>query len=163
MPYFVVGLDGEKFGPVDVLTLNHWVQDGRVTPDSTLEDVSTGQQVLASSIPELDFPAISAVSQGNPQSNYPRDQIAAGIDEGAKDLETAWLFASTGIIGSIVFLFFCPIFSIINVLSIFGIVYSWKASRKGSPNTRGAMICSIIGLVLGILIVIGFFAIVGLD
>ncbi len=163
MQYFVVGLDGEKFGPANVLTLNIWVQDGRVAPDSMLEDALTGQQVLASSIPELTFPVAASFAQGIPQSNYPRHHNVVGTDEGAKDLETAWLFATTGIVGSIVFLFFCPIFSIINVLSIFGIVYSLKASRKGSPNTRGAMICSIIGLVLGILIVIGFFAIVGLD
>ena len=163
MQYFVVGLDGEKFGPANVLTLNIWVQDGRVAPDSMLEDALTGQQVLALSIPELTFPVAASFAQGIPQSNYPRHHNVVGTDEGAKDLETAWLFATTGIVGSIIFLFFCPIFSIINVLSIFGIVYSLKAARKGSPNTRGAMICSIIGLVLGILIVIGFFAIVGLD
>jgi len=163
MPYFVIGLDGEKFGPVDVLTLNHWVQDGRVAPDSMLEDVSTGQHVLASSISELVFQASTSFVQGNPPSNYPRNQNVVGTDLGAKDLETAWLFATTGIIGSIVFLFLCPLFSALNVLSIFGIVYSLNAARKGSPNTKGAMICSIIGLVLGRVIVIGIVAIVGLD
>jgi hypothetical protein len=163
MPYFVVGLDGEKFGPADVLTLNHWVQEGRIVPETMLEDVSTGQQVLASSIPELVFPVATSFAHGNPQSNYPRQRHVVSADEGAKDLETAWLFATTGIIGSIVFLFCCPVFSVLNVLSIFGIVYSLKAAKKGSPNTRGAMICSIIGLVLGILIVIGFVVIVGLD
>lgn len=163
MPYYVVGLDEERFGPADVLTLNHWVQEGRIAPETMLEDVSTGQQVLASSIPELTFPVAASFAEGNPQSNYPRHHHVVGTDEGAKDLETAWLFATTGIIGSIVFLFFCPIFSMINVLSIFGIVYSLKAARKGSSNTRGAMICSIVGLVLGILIVIGFFAIMGFD
>jgi hypothetical protein len=163
MQYFVVGLDGEKFGPADVLTLNIWVQEGRIAPETMLEGASTGQKVSASSIPEIVFPGVPPFSQGSQQSNYPRGHVVGSPDSGAKDLETAWLFATTGVVGSIVFLFFCPLFSIVNVLSIFGIVYSLKALRNGSPNTRGAMICSIVGLVLGIVIVIGFFAIMGFD
>jgi hypothetical protein len=53
MNYFVVGADGNKYGPASVDTLKQWVQEGRLSTQSTLIDAATNAQVQAGSVPGL--------------------------------------------------------------------------------------------------------------
>ncbi len=55
MKYYVIWSDGQKFGPADVDTLNQWIQEGRVTPETELESVATMARLSASSVPGLIF------------------------------------------------------------------------------------------------------------
>lgn len=55
--YYVVDVtSGQKYGPADVATLNQWIQEGRLAPDSMLEDAVTGSQGRAGDLPALLFP-----------------------------------------------------------------------------------------------------------
>jgi len=38
MKYYVIGIDGNKYGPCEISTLKDWAKDGRLTPESTLID-----------------------------------------------------------------------------------------------------------------------------
>ena len=54
MQYFVIGPDGQKFGPADINTLTQWAAEGRLTPATMLED-EFGKQMPASELPGV-FP-----------------------------------------------------------------------------------------------------------
>jgi hypothetical protein len=62
MGYYVLGEQGQKYGPADLATLNEWVTEGRVLPGTMLEDATSGARVMASSVAGLRF------AQSPPQS-----------------------------------------------------------------------------------------------
>jgi hypothetical protein len=66
--YFVLADDGQRYGPVDVPTLNQWVQDGRIARHTTLEDAETGVQMSAPAISGLMLP--QPVSRSFFDDNY---------------------------------------------------------------------------------------------
>lgn len=53
MGYYVIAQDGNRYGPADIPTLQQWVREGRIAPNTTLEDEFTGTQIRASLLPEL--------------------------------------------------------------------------------------------------------------
>lgn len=53
MGYYVIAHDGNRYGPADIATLQQWVREGRIAPNTTLEDEVTGTQIRASLLPEL--------------------------------------------------------------------------------------------------------------
>ncbi|NSW79580.1 MAG: DUF4190 domain-containing protein [Chthonomonadetes bacterium] len=53
MGYYVIAHDGNRYGPADIATLQQWVREGRIAPNTTLEDEFTGTQIRASLLPEL--------------------------------------------------------------------------------------------------------------
>ncbi len=55
MTFYVIGTDGSKYGPTDIPTLQQWVAEGRVVSQTLLEEVETGRQGYASSVPSLSF------------------------------------------------------------------------------------------------------------
>ncbi len=61
MGYYVIAHDGNRYGPADITTLQQWVKEGRIAPNTTLEDEVTGTQIRASLVPELShlFPSQS--------------------------------------------------------------------------------------------------------
>ncbi|MBV6458881.1 MAG: hypothetical protein HONBIEJF_02020 [Fimbriimonadaceae bacterium] len=61
MEYYVLGADGNKYGPADVPTLNTWAQEGRVLPTTLLEDFQTGQKLQASAVVGMQFPGSGAI------------------------------------------------------------------------------------------------------
>lgn len=75
MTYFVVGPDGQRYGPSSTDTLNAWIVEGRLQAESTLEEEGTRRQLRAGAVPELRFaPPIPAVG---PVGAYPR--VGSGI------------------------------------------------------------------------------------
>ena len=68
MQYFVVAPDGTSYGPADMATLQQWAAEGRILPNSMIRDAATGQSQLASSIPGLISPP------GYGQQAYPPQQ-----------------------------------------------------------------------------------------
>lgn len=69
MGYYVLGDQGQKYGPADVATLNNWAAEGRLLPSTMLEDETSGQQVAASSVAGVTFAPPMATS------NYPRPGV----------------------------------------------------------------------------------------
>ncbi len=60
MEFYVVGDNGDKYGPADLATLNQWIADGRLLPNSKVERSADGIQGLASQVPGLNFGPVSA-------------------------------------------------------------------------------------------------------
>lgn len=56
MSYYVVWPDGRRFGPADLVTLNQWASEGRISAESLIEDVVAGKTVPATMVAGLDFP-----------------------------------------------------------------------------------------------------------
>lgn len=55
MEYFVL-LGGQKYGPADQTVLNQWIAEGRIVPDTMLEEAASGRAVRAADLPGLQFP-----------------------------------------------------------------------------------------------------------
>lgn len=56
MRYYVIGADGNRYGPVDMTQLQAWVGEGRVTRTTMVVEEMSGQQYAASAIAGLNFP-----------------------------------------------------------------------------------------------------------
>ena len=69
MNYFVVGPNGERYGPADLATLNQWVGEGRVKADSLVQAEGDIELVPASQIEgialALDAPAAAPTDTGS--------------------------------------------------------------------------------------------------
>ena len=135
MNYFVIAADGQKYGPADVATLNHWAQEGRVLPTSMLEDAATGARIPATSV-GINFPPAA----GGGYAAAPNYQQIPGPymgDNGAEDIKKVWIFGGIGF-------FCCPV-----IFSVMAIVYATNAQKKGHPQAQTALIFAIISLVCG--------------
>ena len=66
--YFVVMPDGQRYGPATLPHLADWVREGRVLPDTVLEEAQTGQRLYASQISGLPF-GLQGQFQSQPPSN----------------------------------------------------------------------------------------------
>lgn len=72
MGYYVLGDQGQKYGPADIDTLNAWIAEGRIVSTSMLEDAASGMQLAASSVQGLRFAPTApppAAPQGGPTQN----------------------------------------------------------------------------------------------
>ena len=67
MQYSVKGTDGNTYGPVDLITLKQWVQEGRVLPNAQVTDNLSNRTMQASQMPELGLSA----GPTNPYANAP--------------------------------------------------------------------------------------------
>ena len=159
MQYTVIAADGQRYGPVDVATLNLWATDNRLTPSTILEGPD-GLRLQASTVPGIVFPAppTAVGTYSNPgyqgpgtgpmgapgygpasgvpgYAPYPH-QVGMHQDNGQGDVTNGWIGGALG-------LTCCPIIG-----SIVGIVYGNKASAKGHPQGRTVVIFSIVTLIL---------------
>lgn len=82
--YYVILPTGEKFGPADLTTLQSWVNENRVQPNTIIEDAVQNVQIPASRVIGLNFPNTSPPPQGpgmgnpNPYEHAPGPQSYAG-------------------------------------------------------------------------------------
>ncbi len=145
MQYFVVSNDGQKYGPADVATLNEWIKQDRIRPDSILESVATTERIPAGSVIGLQFEVVSKpltpeYSQSNAYAQAPTSEAL-----GAKD-------ANTGLILGILGLVLCPL------LSFAALYYGKKAKDAGSQNFLAATILGWLGIAATVIGMI-FFAV----
>jgi len=170
MSYFVVMPDGQKFGPADLAILNQWAGEGRILPDTTIEDASTGHRFMASALAGLQvpgttfaqpmnqpFPPPGSMNQPTQYAAYQRGPVYAG-DFGQSELTYAWVFAATGLL--LTFACGCagPCALIAVAFPILGIVFANKAAAKGNTGAAGARILSIVALTLHAAAIILYFA-----
>ena len=144
MQYFVITADGQKFGPVDIMTLNQWANEGRILPHTQLEEGGTMRRLMASQVPGLAIPNQNAYQ--SPYQRSPSDYPRIVDSKGDKYANTA---QALGICG----LCICPIFSLI------GILYGVMALQHGSMKAKTALIicvASILVYVLGYALLMGF-------
>ena len=91
MAYYVIGAGDQKYGPADIATLNAWIRENRLNPDSVLEDESTGVREPAKMVQGLLFqvgtqpmapPAVAMPpsAQQPAYTSYPRQMAPAKPD-----------------------------------------------------------------------------------
>lgn len=64
--YFVIGPDGQKYGPATVDVLRDWAAQNRINNLTMLEDVDTGTRIMATTVPGLQL------APPQPTTEYPR-------------------------------------------------------------------------------------------
>lgn len=74
--YFVVLSPDQKFGPADLELLNQWATEGRILPNTILENEVSGQQIPASQLTGLVLPQPPADAPAQPSApSNPYDPI----------------------------------------------------------------------------------------
>lgn len=149
--YYVVAPDGQKYGPADVPTLNSWIADQRLFPESDLEDARNGTRMKAHQLAGLVFPSAppaptytppgggySAPTYNpggyTPPAAYPRGMVGSY----ETNLRNAWIY-------SVLSLFCCVI-----VFAPLAFIEANKAEQAGAPSTIGPKIVAGIGIVLAV-------------
>ena len=138
--YFVISPDGSKYGPADINMLRAWVVEGRITPDTILEEEQSHQRVAARLVAGLSFggEAPSMIPPGGQQRGYGRPEFSKKSDDGNSDVLWSYVCSAMTIIC-------CCLFNIA------GFVYANRAISKGNRRGHGARIFAVIMLVLWII------------
>lgn len=136
----MIGQDGRKYGPADMATLQTWQSQGRIHPDSLLEDETTGQRHSARDLLGIEQPT-PPPDAGSP---YPRPFEYAPVkgDNGQTLFIVGWVCA-------VVSLCFCPL-----VFGAAAIVLGILAKQKGHKHAVALIVCAALFMVFGI--VVGF-------
>ena len=124
MGYFVIGENGELYGPADITTLNEWIAQGRIAPTTMIQEELGGARFAASLLKDLNF-----------GENYPQTYSAQATDRGDSEFKIAWIM---GVLGLFCCSFCGPI----------GIFYAFSAKKKGHAQATAALVfCSLITLI----------------
>src|SRR4051812_43227507 len=137
MQYYVIGPDGAKYGPGDVPTLKAWAADNRLSPQTILEDVNTGQRLPAQQVQGIFDTSATATAQpgtmgpvGSEQhiyqnapnmapGSYPRQRTG---DDGKTLITVSWICSGVGMLC-------CPL-----ILCLAGIICAIVAGTQGSKK-----------------------------
>ena len=161
MRYFVIGDDGQKYGPADLQTLQTWIGEGRLLPIQQLEEEVSGIRSAARAVNGLVFPMESAppsgqggpVPQGSPyggtqasyQNSYARPSSSG--DDGQQDVTLAWVFGVLGLLAC------C-------LLDIPALIFANRAYEKGHPGANAVRIFCFVVLGLQVVGFIGYLLLV---
>ncbi len=154
MGYYVLGDQGQKYGPADIATLNVWVSEGRVLPGTMLEEEVSGGKIAAASVAGLQFqpaaPPQGTVYQAPAASNYPRydqapqyqpNQYSPTSDTAGKsDFTLALVLA----IVSPILSFLLPIGGLIS--AGYGIRAAFRAKDNGHPMAILVIVLNILAI-----------------
>ncbi|MBS1717788.1 MAG: hypothetical protein JSS72_08660 [Armatimonadetes bacterium] len=143
MEYFVTGSDGQQYGPVTTDVLRQWAQENRLTPQSLLKDVASGETMAASAIPGL-FPTPTASSRTvqPPAATYPRFDTSSAV----KTWEQHDMGIIVGvIIRSLLGLIFFFVFKGIGLLFAgYALYYAIQTRITGHPKSWIALIIAVV-------------------
>jgi len=132
MNYFVIGPNGELYGPADIATLNQWILQGRLLPTTMIQEELGGARFAASMLRELNF------ARPGERPGYAIPQPTYGVDPGAQEVKLAWIYGSLGLL--------CC-----SLCSPIGIYYAVQARKKGSRSASAPFIFCIIVTALNII------------
>lgn len=145
MNYFVIGPDGNRYGPADQATINSWVAEGRVLPETLLEEEISMRRLPARMVPGLFFEQPKTDWSKPPQAGSPYPRYGApSVDTGQSELTAAW------VLGGVNTLVCCPI------LPGFGLYMANKAAAKGHPGANAAKIFNLVMLIATALLYVGY-------
>ena len=152
MNYFVIMPDGQKYGPANVDTLTQWANEGRLQPTTIVEIEGTGQQMMASSVLGIIWPAPAApgpMGGGGysqvPPGGYTRPAYAGNIQESWLDKQ----YANTSMVVLVIFSFCCG-----GIALIFSIVAYFTCQNPTAK--QNALICMIISGIMTVLNILRF-------
>lgn len=139
MQYYVVLPSGERYGPASVDRLNEWAHEGRLLPDTVVEEVRTGTRFRADTVPGVHIPDFG---RGTPAQYAPKpQQRRVPVDPAAfapmPRPQSDWL-ATTAWLCSLGGLALCCT-GLGPWLGGAGIVLGAIGAGQGSRSARGAM------------------------
>lgn len=153
MRFYVVGLDGSKYGPADMATLQQWAAEQRITGETTLEQEGTGAIFLAKTVPGLFSQSTAyappqqptAPQMGQvPYSPYARvDGPGMMYDNGQSDVNRGWVYFALGLLC-------CPL-----IFQPLAMRQASIAEKKGHQKTKVLFYLSLTFLIVQVI----FFAI----
>jgi hypothetical protein len=154
MDYFVIGPDGKEYGPASLDTLRSWVAENRILPTTMLKSQQSGLTVAASSIAAL-FPQSPPQVTAPPVGDWSRPPTAAAsyprsgpggprlyTDDGKMDVVWAIVRSALALV------FFFVLGGLGVIISIYAIVYAFRAREKGHKLANVGIAISVATLVL---------------
>jgi len=158
MKYYVIGIDGNKYGPCEINTLKDWAKDGRLTPESTLidekENMCKAKEIIT------DFPVVTPafVNDSGSGSKAVLPYNLKGLNWGGFLLSPFWGFTHKITLGYVSFglWIFSFIFGIVVLQDIFtnphtmlnGYSISWLPLSTGFIVSIISNIMNIVALVI---------------
>lgn len=184
MRYFVISLDGQKYGPADIPTLQRWIDEGRILPNTFLEEEIGGARLQAGGVLALRFAPQAPTQTANPYAAgnpYSQNPYGAGGPVAPQDLSqnpyasgnysyqaptdaygfaarsnlnNAWVCGAIGLTLATMGVC-CGVGPLIGiVLGAIGINSGKKAKEAGHPNGQSAYIFNIVVLVISVALLI---------
>lgn len=150
--YYVIGDDGQKYGPADVATLQDWIADKRVGPNTVLEDEASGLRVAASTLNELrfDVPAPTAYPRtGDYGSSNPVGVPYIASDGKDASLQPALIGFGLAAV-SLVLTFTIGYLGIFAAL--YGVSYAWRARETHPALGWAGVALNVIAIIVAILV-----------
>ena len=151
MRFFVLGDQGQKYGPADILTLNQWIIEGRIVPHTMLMEEVSGGQIAAASVAGLEFPVVPHGTMGMPPGRavmpgYQPIQLTSfsGPAPGVSDFRLA---LAMGVISLVVTF---PIHFLGIFVALAGVRAAVRAKNFNHPLWTPALILNIIALIVAI-------------
>ncbi len=137
--YVVKGPNGKEYGPVDLVTLQEWVKQGRVAHDSKVRNLGNGMMLQASNMPELDgfFPGLYYQQNSAMASGAIHGKPSNGMEHW-EDYKFAITMSVLGIILSFAIAWFSLIFC------FFGVRRALEAARDQKPLSGLAVTIAIL-------------------
>ena len=168
MSHFVIDPStGQKYGPAGIDTLNRWVSEGRITPQTVLEDSVSGAQIAANLVAGLNFGLSAPPPAPEVQPNWsskednekyrqfkeaPAAQLPGSLPNqvpGQQEVNNAWIYLALG-------------FAVCSVIFLpMSIIAANRAAAQGNDTARVARILAIVLIVLNILAIFVFLAVMG--
>jgi len=156
--YFVIGPDGQEYGPAALDTLQQWVTEKRILPNTMLKSAASGLTVAASTVEQL-FPKSGAPpvyqtptdwsqppTAGNPRPGVDTQQMS--FDDGKRDVVRAIAYAAIAL----------ALFAFTRggglFIGAYGVFAAFRARSKGHRLSNVAIAISIVAFVL---VGIGFY------
>ncbi|MBS1720163.1 MAG: DUF4339 domain-containing protein [Armatimonadetes bacterium] len=140
--YYVIGDDGNKYGPADLNDLSAWAREGRIHPHTWLESAITHQRLTAGQVPGL-FAAYHTGQQAFQPQNYTAQNQAL----------TAFLLGGFSLFAC------CAPFGIYLSIVVAGIGFYLGAKSGRAGNMAGSVGAVFCGLVIALdltILVVGF-------
>lgn len=135
MDYLVRGSDGKDYGPVDLVTLRSWVNEGRVVQSTLITETPSNRQMEARLVPDL-FPNMPppAMNMSQPPS-YESAPYARPMQQpnqgdyynNAGGGAVTWAFIDSTL--ALVLAFVPGAFG--GIVMVFGIINAFKAKSAG--------------------------------
>ncbi len=149
MEFLVLFPDGRTFGPASVQTLSEWAQQGRLLPNTTLENLGTRERVTAGSVAGI-FPAPSQPESFGSPAAYPRYFTpAASYAQPIDGMAIASL-----VLGILSIIPFCIWFVAIP-LGIMALIFGFLGNKGSSKGIAvGGIVCGIVGIVIALIFVL---------
>lgn len=144
--YYVIGVDGTRYGPADVHVLNLWAAEGRVTPSTLLEVEGNGRQVPAARVPGLS--ALRAVPRAEDPYAHPSYSSDRTPVDGSQATQIAWVLGALSL-GAGIGILCTPIGALGGIVAgVFGLNFAGKAEQAGAAQAKNARVLNIVGLVV---------------